>query len=58
MDEIQRILADLEARINARLEHHRLAELAAAALDERIISNMAERLVFETEMVLKEAAGE
>jgi hypothetical protein len=58
MDEIERLIWELEDRINARQEQLRLADAAAKALDEKIIANMAERLIWETEMVLKEEANE
>jgi hypothetical protein len=57
-DELWNLIDALEARIEARREQLRLAAAAAQALDEKIISNMAERLVYETELVLRDAAGE
>lgn len=58
MDEIERLIWELEDRISARQEQLRLADAAAKALDEKIIANMAERLIWETEEVLKDAAND
>lgn len=52
------LIDDLEARLDAKAEQFRIAEAAAKALDEKILLNMAERLIYETECVLKDAAGE
>jgi len=57
-EELWGLIDELEGRLKFRHEQIRIAEAAAKALDEKIISNMAERLVWETEMVLKEEAGE
>ena len=57
-EELWGMIEDLEQRLEKKHEQFRIAAAAAKALDEKIISNMAERLVYETECVLKEAAGE
>lgn len=57
-EELWGLIEELEGRLEAKHQQFRIAAAAAKALDEKIISNMAESLVYETEMVLKEAAGE
>jgi hypothetical protein len=57
-ERIWQLIDELENRISFRQRQLELADAAAKALDEKIVSNMAERLIYETECALKDAAGE
>jgi hypothetical protein len=57
-DEVWAIIEGLEYRIRIRQQELQIAKAAADALDEKIVCHMAERLIYETECVLKDAAGE
>jgi len=57
-EELWGLIDELEGRLNQKQEQFRIAAAAAKALDDRIVLNMAERLIYETECVFKDAAGE